>query len=155
MGTQAEIMRIAVDKYLGSEQDWCQGTQARNARGDRLSSAIHPHARTYCAEGAIVAATWEVSMTTHPELKGVGMLPVGVLKGVEKVLVEQNPDFVKVLPNADWTTGCTLPLFNDGVFDVETDHIITETNSLIPSVGYEGIKSAFEKYLAHCEENNL
>lgn len=167
-GLHAEIMRTALEKYLGSEEQWCAGAQARTVNGESLSDVLHPEARSYCAEGAITAATWEVMTRQHPGDRwfsptfGLPALTLLVFKGVERVLVEQYPEFVAAVVKAGgalvFTHGATVALFNDGVVSqlVEYDGIgLVKTVTPIPGVGYTGIRAAFEKYLAQCEEQGL
>lgn len=169
-GMQTEIMQVALDKYLGSEDQWCAGALARDKDGGSLGSALHVDATQHCAEGAIMAATYDVLRTDRHRVNW--RLPSSafsnpVLKGVEQVLVQQHPDFVEAIKKAngaeEFTAGSTLPLFNDGAaygvtstVDDENDNvaIITATETF-PGVGYAGIRAAFEKYLAECEEKGL
>lgn len=167
MSVQAEIMRVALDKYLGSEDQWCMGAQARDSRHNILANPTDSRARSHCAEGAITAATYEV-VANYPELvrPGTRAVNTAVRKGVEHVLVEQHPDFVKAVTDAnkspsfaDWTSGCSIPFFNDGLkthtVSVDDGVITREDSDWLPSVGYQGIRAAFEKYLAECEERGL
>lgn len=146
MGIQADIMQTALDKYLGSEDQWCTRSLAKNKLG-RTVDYTAPNAVSHCGEGAILAATWFVThFSTHSnELHKQARL---VLVGVEKVLMEQHPDItndaVELWPELMNNTGRSIPVFNDGISgDGEF------------SVGYREIRKAFEKYLAECEEKGL
>lgn len=173
MGIQAEIMQVALDKYLGSEDQWCVGSLARDVTGASLNSALDERAVTHCAEGAIAAATWDVMATNrfgvvdrnHLKVRfSVALMAMPVRKGVEKVLVEQHPDFVKFVREAyKIDQGDSLTMFNDGltggmtITSVDEAGVMQFEETLVqhPGVGYEGIKAAFEKYRAQCEEQGL
>lgn len=138
-GPQAEIMRTALNDFMGTEANWCRGTYARSVDGFPTSVA-GKYAVSHCAEGAITAAAM-VQMQT--------LLVKEVWRGVEQVLFEQNPKFVEAVREYRGADnpflpgrGITLPTFNDG-------------NRGVSGIGYEGIRAAFEKYLAECEEKGL
>lgn len=177
-GIQTEIMSVALDNYLGTEDQWCTGALARDKKGNPLDRGTDARATSHCAEGAIAAATWDV-MVSRGATKGkwqfsLNCFSTPVFRGVEKVLVEQNPEFVmslRKLNGEKFDHGGTLPLFNDGVMYATTtvgfdsDGVLhstsdsvgvsQETATVIPGVGYTGIRTAFEKYLAQCEEKGL
>lgn len=179
-GIQTEIMSVALDNYLGTEDQWCTGALARDKKGNPLDRGTDKRAVSHCAEGAIAAATWDVMVSRGVNNKGgvwhfsLNCFSTPVFQGVEKVLVEQHPEFVATLHKLNgekFDHGGTLSLFNDGVmyatttvgFDSDGELIKSEveygvsqeTATVIPGVGYLGIRAAFEKYLAQCEEKGL
>lgn len=160
-GTQAEIMAVALDKYLGTEDQWCRGALARDKDGSSLSTSVHRDAVQHCAEGAIIAAACDVLKTSAkiPWSVPISVCAEPVLQGVEQVLVQQHPELVEAIkrstPSEKFNDGRTLPMFNDG-FMYSKD--VGEGFSLVkitPGVGYQGIRAAFEKYLAECQEKGL
>lgn len=160
-GTQAEIMAVALDKYLGTEDQWCRGALARDKDGCGLRTSVHRDAVQHCAEGAIIAATYNVSRTRAgiPWSVPISVCAEPVLQGVEQVLVQQHPELVEAIkrstPSEKFNDGRTLPMFNDGFMysdDVGEGFLVVKTT---PGVGYQGIRAAFEKYLAECQEKGL
>lgn len=153
MTTHAEIMRVALEKYLGTEEQWCTGTYAKTAEGD-LCDPGAPVAASHCAEGAIRAASRDLTGDVWANLTS------NVLMGVEAVLVAENPGIVQAMRDHDklhsekWK-GDTLPIFNDGVLGKAEDGHLFHIEFVYPGVGYQGIKAAFEKYLTQCEEKGL
>lgn len=162
MGIHAEIMRTALDKYLSSEEQWCVGAQARQADHTPLSGAISPFAHSYCAEGAITAASHHVRDLIELGWWGLAR---EVMCGVERILVEQNPKIVAALRRQagagvgdGFSRGHSLPYFNDGTITevtTVTDGVLECQYREIPGVGYQGIRDAFEKYLVECEERDV
>lgn len=153
MTTHAEVMRVALEKYLGTEEQWCTGSHAQDADG--ISCKVGSRqAKSHCAEGAIYAAAMHVTRTLNPRFD----LVVDVQMGVEKVLRAEHPDIAEMIcarrgaiMDWDWN-GRMLPLFNDGITDIDSDGYLVRISS---GVGYQGIRAAFEKYLAQCEEKGL
>ena len=162
MGIKAEVMDRALNVYLGSEAQWCTGAMARDRGGQYLEKAYDSEAVSHCAEGAIRAAVWDVARQNRAI--DVGLLNA-VRIGVERILVEQNPEIVEALlssPSGDNSlvvrSGTSLPTFNDGFSFVEwgEDGVdVPKAVRRIPSIGYQGIRAAFEKYLSECEEKDL
>lgn len=154
--TQAEIMQVALDKYMGSPEQWCKGALAKDKDGGAVS-ADSALAASHCAEGAIKAAVIDLRVSASTAWRVPSMAFCRpVLKGVEKVLVEQHPEMVETFlekgqDGSDFQSGGMLPLFNDG-FSYLDDNL---DSHVIYGVGYQGIRAAFEKYLAVCEEKGL
>lgn len=150
MGIQAEIMDIAINEYLGTEDQWCTGTFARDTEGDQVDVG-NPQATSHCAVGAIRAAvmTWT---DRHVNQSTSGS--AAVYQGVLRVLLDQHPDIEAKVPS-DWKTHMgLLPMFNDGGHaELSTEEGTTVVS--FPGIGYQGIRSAFEKYRAVCEEKDL
>lgn len=148
-GPQTQIMDLALNTYLGTEDTWCKDAYARNAEG-RATHSGHKEAVAHCAEGALTAAAYRLRFLG--EVSWDWEKITDVFQGVERQLFEQNPEFVEkvCLGNEDFRpgTGRYLPAFNDGMrfFD---------GSAIVPSVGYQGIRAAFEKYLSICEEKGL
>lgn len=139
MTPHAQIMDVALNRFLGTEANWCTKSYAENAQG--IPTHIDdPNAVRRCAEGAVIAAS-RVLSTQH--------LVMSVFQGVSRVLDEQNPQFQEAIDKLGLglaTLSGNLVIFNDG--------IVHDTYA-VPGVGYQGIRAAFEKYRAECVEKGV
>lgn len=124
MTKKSDIVRTALEDYLDTEDKWCTGKFAQNGLGQTVPTGT-PGA-SHCAEGAVMAAMKELDQVSGYK---------SIFKGLQKILLAEHPEFSDVCRSS----GDDLTRFNDGV-------------SGIHSVGYQGIRSAFEKYIAQCEE---
>lgn len=130
----SEIIGLALDKYLGTPQQWCRGAWSR----DRHNIALHRvgdfRAVSHCCEGAIRAAV----MTTLPahQMPKVHQLTAELVA----VFGAQYPDLeIEDIEPCSSTpflrSARSIPDFND--------------NDLMT---YEGVRSALEKFKALLEE---
>lgn len=136
----SEIIALALDKYLGTPEQWCQRTWARDDQG-MPTDTLNPDAVSHCAEGAITAAIYESRGTAslvlshelaehfreiHPHLQIL-------TKDAKAMLIPGGPP-VPAKPG-----------------DVRAPRDTLEYNDH-PLMTYEGVRAAMEKYRAALQE---
>jgi len=140
----SEILELALTRYLGTEAQWCRGALSLNADGTLAEAG---RGVSHCGEGALLAAMRDLKVTRYGVVSPESVYPELVAE-IKNTLAEQNPEFVEAIRDRRYEM--SIALFNDGLISMtERDGKLLLS---VPGVGYQGIRTAFEKTLAKLQE---